>query len=249
MDHPALDGAVALVTEASSVLGAATARRLALEGAAVSLVAPASDRLAVLAEQILSSGGHAVAIEQDITDREQAYGAVQQTLDRFGRLDILVNNAEVRVVSSALHSTLHEWDRMVALNLTALLHVTHAAVPYLIDAATTSPRQVADLVNLGSTAGRVARPGTSVYSLTKSGVVGFSESLRQELVSEGVRVSVVDPGPLGNELLDQWGAAAAAGARRPSEPEQPGHARTVADAIVYIVTREPGEAVDQILLS
>lgn len=166
-DQP-LNGAVALVTSASSAVGAATAHRLARDGAEVALVARRRDRLDQVASDIAGLGGHAAAVEADITEPRSAYEAVEDTLERFGRLDILVNNAEVMLLDSALHATVEGWDQMVSLNVTALLHVTHAAVPYLIDAAATSPRQVADLVNVSSTAGRVARPGSSVYNLTKS---------------------------------------------------------------------------------
>jgi NADP-dependent 3-hydroxy acid dehydrogenase YdfG len=218
-----LDGAVALVTGASSGIGAATARRLAREGAAVALVARPGDRLEQAAASI---GGLGVPIEADLSDPDRADEVVQRTLDRLGRLDVLVNNAGVMLLGSALHASVAEWDQMVALNVTALLRVTHAAVPYLIDAASTSPRQVADLVNVGSTAGRVARPGGSVYSLTRFGLHGFSEALRQELLADSVRVSVVEPGTIGGSLL----------------------ASDIADAIAYVVTRERRVAVNEMLV-
>ncbi|RSM91452.1 KR domain-containing protein [Kibdelosporangium aridum] len=223
MSGQPLDGAVALVTGASSGIGAATALRLASEGAAVALVARRGDHLNQVADDITTLGGHAIAVIADITEPEFASQAVEDTHDRLGRLDVLVNNAGIMLFDTALHTAIEEWDRMISLNVSALVHVTHAAVPYLIDAAATSPRQVADLVNVGSTAGRVARPGGSVYSLTKFGLNGFSESLRQELVSERVRVSVVQPGVT----------------LRPED---------VADAIAYIVTRERGVAVNEILV-
>jgi NADP-dependent 3-hydroxy acid dehydrogenase YdfG len=196
-DQP-LYGAVALVTGASSGVGAATARRLARDGAEV-------------------------AVAADITSPDLANQAVQDTLDRLGRLDVLVNNAGIMLLDTALHTSVEDWDRMVSLNVTALLHVTHAAVPYLIDAAATSPRQVADLVNVGSTAGRVARPAGSAYHLTMFGLQGFTESLRQELLAERVRVSVVSPG------------------------EAP-HPEDVADAIGYVVTRDRRVAVNEMVV-
>lgn len=222
-DH-SLTGAVALVTGASSGIGAATARRLAREGAAVALVARRRERLEQLADEIAILGGTALVVEADLTRPELAEEAVTQTLDRLGRLDVLVNNAGIMLVGTALHATLEEWDRMTALNILAVLHVTHAAVPYVIDAAATSPRGVADIVNVGSTAGRVARAGTSVYHFTKFGLNGFTEALRQELLVERVRVGVVEPGV------------------EPPRPED------VADAIAYVVTREREVAVNEILV-
>ncbi|XVV16351.1 SDR family oxidoreductase [Actinoplanes sp. CA-131856] len=219
-----LSGTVALVTGASSGIGAATARRLAREGTAVAVVARRPGRLTGVVEDVTALGGHAVAVEADLTDPAQAERAVQDALDRFGRLDILVNNAGVMLLGTALHATLEEWDRMVALNVSALLHVTYAAVPHLIDAAATSPREVADIVNVGSTAGRVARPGSSVYNLTRFGLTGFTESLRQELAEERVRVGMVEPGATSIE---------------------PSLAEEVADAILYMAGRDCRVAVSE----
>jgi NADP-dependent 3-hydroxy acid dehydrogenase YdfG len=246
-DQP-LNGAVALVTGASSGIGAATARRLAREGAAVALVARRRDRLDQVAGDIVGLGGHAAAVEADITEPERAYEAVQETLERFGRLDILVNNAGIMIFNSALHTTVEEWDRMVSLNVTALLHVTHAAVPHLIDAAATSPRQVADLVNVSSTAGRVARPGSSAYNLTRFGLNGFAESLRQELLSERVRVSVVEPGAVDTQLANRLGDATRTMTRRQGDAIEALRPEDIADAIGYIVTRERRVAVNEMLV-
>jgi NADP-dependent 3-hydroxy acid dehydrogenase YdfG len=248
MSDLVLDGAVALVTGASSGIGAATARRLAREGAAVALVARRCDRLDQVVEDIRIAGGHAVAMDTDITLPEHAYDAVQRTMERFGRLDVLVNNAGIMLLNSALHADVEEWERMIALNLAAMLRVTHAAVPYLIDAASTSPRQVADLVNVSSTAGRVARPGSSVYTLTKFGLNGFTESLRQELIPERVRVSLVEPGTMASELLTYLGETTRAAMLRQIDGVEALRADDVADAIGYIVTRDRRVAVNEMLI-
>ncbi|WP_327588392.1 SDR family NAD(P)-dependent oxidoreductase [Nonomuraea sp. NBC_00507] len=246
-DRP-LDGAVALVTGASSGIGAATARRLAREGSAVALVARRRDRLDQVVCDIAKLGGEAVALEADITEPERADDMVQDTLDRFGRLDILVNNAGIMLLNSALHTTIEEWDRMISLNVAALLRVTHAAIPHLIYAASTSPRQVADLVNVSSTAGRVARPGSSVYGLTKFGLNAFSESLRQELLSERVRVSVVEPGTVDTELVNHLSDTTQDAARRQLDGIEALRPEDIADAISYIVTRERRVAVNEMLV-
>ena len=183
-----------------------------------------------------------------ITDPEQAYQAVQDTLERFQRLDILVNNAGVMLLGTALHATIDEWDRMVALNVRALLHVTHAAVPYLIDAASTSPRQIADIVNIGSTGGRVAQPASSVYNFTKFGLNGFTEALRQELLRERVRVSVVEPGTAPTELADHLDDDIRVTALGQISGLEPLHPDDVADAVAYIVLRDRRVAVNDITI-
>src|SRR3984893_12967752 len=196
----ALDGTVALVTGASSGIGEEASRALAARGAATALVARRRDRLEKLAAQVEERGGSALVIPADVEVPEQAEAAVQRTVDEMGRLDILVNDAGVMLLGPALDAPLEEWSRMVSVNVLGLLHTTHAALPHLVRAAEDSPRRVADLVNVGSVAGRQARAGSAVYNLTKFGVRAFSEGLRQEVTARHVRVSLVEPGRVSTEL-------------------------------------------------
>jgi NADP-dependent 3-hydroxy acid dehydrogenase YdfG len=248
MSEVGLQGTVALVTGASSGIGEATARALAGLGANVALAARREDRLERLAREIEQAGGRALAIETDVTDREQAIAAVQRTVSEFGRLDTVVNNAGVMLLGPILDAPSDEWDRMIALNLQGLLHVTHAALPHLVQAAQAEPRKVSDLVNISSVAGRVARSGSGVYNLTKHGVGAFSESLRQELAERHVRVSLVEPGAVETELSDHL---------RPEIREQMLkrfgdidrlQASDIADAIAYILTRPRHVAVNEVLI-
>jgi NADP-dependent 3-hydroxy acid dehydrogenase YdfG len=137
---------------------------------------------------------------------------------------------------------------MVSLNLLGFLYVAHASLPHLLKAAEGEPRKVADLVNISSTAGRVARSGAGVYNLTKFGVVAFTESLRQEVTKRHVRVSVVEPGATSTELafqnrpeVLQTMATRFAGMERME-------AGDIADAIAYIVTRPRRMAVNEMLI-
>jgi NADP-dependent 3-hydroxy acid dehydrogenase YdfG len=195
-----LAGTAAFVTGASSGIGAATARRLAQHGACVSLVARRRDRLQALAAGIENAGGTALAVEADITDRTQADAAVQQAAGQFGRLDILVNNAGLMLLGPVAGADPGEWDRMIAINVQGLLYTTRAALPHLLQAAERGPRRVADIVNISSIAGRVAWNGYGVYSFTKFGVNGFTESLRQEVTQRHVRVGLVEPGGVATDL-------------------------------------------------
>jgi NADP-dependent 3-hydroxy acid dehydrogenase YdfG len=137
---------------------------------------------------------------------------------------------------------------MVDINLRGLLHTTHAALPHLLRAAEQEPRRVADIVNISSVAGRVARSGLGVYNLTKFGVVAFGESLRQEVTRRHVRVSTVEPGVVETELTDHL---------RPEIREQTAQrfanmerlqAEDIADAITYVVTRPRRMAVNEMLV-
>src|SRR6202043_1826638 len=120
--------------------------------------------------------------------------------EELGRLDTLVNNAGVMLLGPVEGAPLAEWQRMVEINVLGLLFCAHAAVPHLLRAAENGPRRVADMVNISSVAGRVARSGSGVYNLTKHGVGAFSESLRQEVAKRHLRVSLVEPGAVATEL-------------------------------------------------
>src|SRR3954470_13428645 len=191
-----LRGTVALVTGASSGIGEATARALAAHGATVAGVARRKDRLDALAAEI-----EGLAIEADVTDREQARAAVEHTAQELGRLDIVINNAGVMLLGPIVDAPVEEWDRMIDLNLKGLLYVAHAALPHLTRAAEQDPRRVADLVNISSVAGRRVGAGGGIYQATKHAVGVFSEALRQEVTNRHVRSSLVEPGATESELV------------------------------------------------
>ena len=243
-----LDGTVALVTGASSGIGHATARALANNGAAVALVARRKDRLDALAAAIEKDGGKALAIEADITDKAQAQGAVEKTVSELGRLDTVVNNAGVMLLGPAESAPVEEWERMVALNVNGLLYVSHAALPHLLKAAEDGPREVADLVNISSVAGRVARANVGVYNLTKFGVTAFTEALRQEVGGRHVRISVVEPGAVATELITHVRQEVLAEMAKRFGQMEVLLSEDIADAIAYIVTRPRRVAVNEMLV-
>jgi NADP-dependent 3-hydroxy acid dehydrogenase YdfG len=243
---PVLEGTVALVTGASSGIGAATATALAERGAAVALAARRGDRLEALAADIQGQGGTALVLECDVTDEGQVTAAVERTVAELGRLDTLINNAGVMLLGPVAGAPLAEWQRMVDLNVSGLLYCAHAALPHLISAAEGGPRQVADMVNISSVAGRAARSGNGVYSLTKFGVGAFSESLRQEMAKRYVRVSLVEPGATATELATHNRPEILDAIR--GQFGQRMEAEDIADAIAYIVTRPRHVAVNEMLI-
>ncbi|NNC12504.1 SDR family NAD(P)-dependent oxidoreductase [Planctomonas sp. JC2975] len=243
-----LNGTVAVVTGASSGIGEATARALAAEGASVALVARRRDRLEELAAELASTGSSVLVVEADITDRDQARTAVARTIDEWGRLDILVNNAGVMLLGPIEAAPIEEWDRMLELNLGALLSVTEAALPHLLAAADSGPRHVAGLVNISSTAGRQVKRGSAVYNLTKHGVGAFSESFRQEFSRRHLRVGVVEPGAVDTELRDHLRPEVReAQAERMATMERL-QAPDIADAIRYMVTRPRHMMINELLV-
>jgi len=243
-----LENTVALVTGSSSGIGAATARRLAAEGAAVALVARRRDRLEGLAATIRAEGGAALVVQADVTSQQQAADAVEQAIAGLGRLDIVVNNAGIMLLGPALDAPIEEWDQMVALNVQGMLYVTHAALPHLVRAAADSPRRVADLVTITSTAGRVARPGSTVYNLTKFGAAAFCEALRQEMLSRRVRVSMIEPGTVDTELITHLREDIQQAAKSQTASIEPLRPDDIADTVTYIVTRDRRVAVNEVLV-
>ncbi|MBN8870957.1 MAG: SDR family NAD(P)-dependent oxidoreductase [Solirubrobacterales bacterium] len=243
-----LEGAVALVTGASSGIGEATARALAAQGAKVALVARRTERIEKLAQEIAGRGHTALAVEADVTDQRQAIAAVERAAGDFGRLDIVVNNAGVMLLGPIHGAPTEEWDRMIDVNLKGLLYTTHAALPYLFKAQEDSPRGVADVVNISSVAGRVATAGAGVYNLTKHGVGAVSEALRQEASRHGVRVTIIEPGFVETELQGHNRPEVHEKLKERTAKVEPLQAHDIADAIEYAVTRPAHVSLNELLI-
>jgi NADP-dependent 3-hydroxy acid dehydrogenase YdfG len=243
-----LAGTVALVTGASSGIGEATARTLAGDGAKIALLARRAERLQQLKADIEAAGGEALVVSADVRVADQVQRAVDATVAAWGRLDTLVNNAGLMRMGQAVDAPLTDWDDLVSVNIQGVLYTTRAALPHLVSAAGDSPRGVADVVTISSTAGWVARPGTAVYSLTKFGVNAFSEGLRQELIGKRVRVGIVGPGTVDTEIGDHLPAPAKAAMDERTAGMTKLRSEDIADAVHYMVTRDRRVAVNQILV-
>ena len=240
---PKLDGKVAVVTGASSGIGEATAEALAAEGAAVVVAARREERLADLTKRIEGNGGRVLAAACDVTDEAQAHGLIRKAEDEFGRVDILVNNAGVMLLSTVGKGLSEEWRRMFDVNVLGLLYATDAAIE-------TMKRQGGGhLVNVSSVAGRkVSRESSGVYAGSKFAVGAISEGLRQELLEDNIRVTIVEPGAVATELTDHItdeDAREGLGGLLNLEILQ---AEDIANAIVYAVTQPERVSVNEILI-
>lgn len=240
----ALSGCAAVVTGASSGIGAATALSLAQQGAAVALVARRTGRLEELAAVIRDRGGSCSVLTADLADAVQARRAIQDAVDCYTRLDVLVNNAGYVAMGTIEGGDPADWERMVDLNLNAVLHLSQAALPHLLRAAANGPRGAADLVNVSSVGGRVVRRNNGIYSATKHAVGAFSEALRQEVTGRGIRVGLVEPGMTATEMATGPGSAAARGLPQDTWL----HAEDIARAITFMITQPPHVAVNEIMV-
>jgi NADP-dependent 3-hydroxy acid dehydrogenase YdfG len=238
-----LEGRKALITGGSSGIGEATALAMAAEGAAVALVARRGDRLDELASRIDGDGGTAVAIEADISEEEQAKRLVDTAHTELGGLDCLVNNAGVMLLGPLQGADPGEWRTMIGVNCLGLLYCTHYALPLIRDGGG------GDIVNVSSVAGRVAALGSGVYNMTKWGVVGFSESLRQEGALIGIRVTCVEPGFVDTELQGHnTNPMVLERIEEMRDSMEVLEAENIARAIVYAVSQPKHVSVNEILV-
>jgi NADP-dependent 3-hydroxy acid dehydrogenase YdfG len=233
------EGKVVLVTGASSGIGEAAALALSKAGARVAIGARRADRLADLAHR---AAGEVLTVELDVTQEQSCRDAVAATVERFGGLDVLVNNAGLMLSGPILGADTAEWTRMVRTNLLGSMYMAHAALPHLLE-------RKGVLVQISSTSGRTASAGGGVYAATKFGVNAFSEALRKEVTAQGVRVVVIEPGFVATELSSHITdpgmrdlARDLMNSMRTLQPDD------VAEAVLYAAGQPGHVAVNEILL-
>ncbi|HEX3082637.1 MAG TPA: SDR family NAD(P)-dependent oxidoreductase [Candidatus Saccharimonadia bacterium] len=238
-----IEDKVVIITGATSGIGEATARLLAAEGARVVLAGRRDDRLNALEEEIKDGGGVALAVPTDVSKQASAQALIDATIEEFGRIDILFNNAGVMLLGPVLDADTTDWQRMIDTNLYGLIWCTHAALPHMVK------QGGGHIVQTSSVAGRIARGGSAVYNLTKWGVNGFTEGLRQELVAHKIRTTLIEPGAVATELRDhithkdaKQRAVEFANSMRQLQSED------IAAAVLYAVTQPDHVDVNEILI-
>jgi NADP-dependent 3-hydroxy acid dehydrogenase YdfG len=228
---------VAVITGASSGIGAATARALAADGYRVALLARRVDRITALAAEL---GHGALAIEVDVTDRDALVAAADRVQRELGGADVLVNNAGVMLLGPFSAEQREDYRRMVEVNLLGAITTTEVFLDQLRDGG-------GDIVNISSVAGRTARAGNGVYAATKWGLNGWSESLRQELLPD-VRVTVIEPGAVATELPTHITHAETRQGAEQLYSQVQVTAEDIAEVIAFAVSRPRRLAIHEVLL-
>jgi NADP-dependent 3-hydroxy acid dehydrogenase YdfG len=191
-----IEGKVVIITGASSGIGEAVAKHLVAAGALVSLAARRKDKLDALVEEIKASGGQAISFVTDVTKREQVEALVQGTVEAFGKLDVMFNNAGLMPLSRLENLHFDEWEKMIDTNIKGVLYGIGAALPVFKN------QKSGHFINVSSVAGHRVGPGSAVYAGTKFAVRAISEGLRQEVKPYNIRTSIISPGAIKTELPD-----------------------------------------------
>ncbi|PWR06180.1 oxidoreductase [Micromonospora acroterricola] len=231
---------IVLITGASSGIGAATAGRLAADGHHVVLGARRVDRLAALVADLRLAGGTAEYHQLDVTSRDSVYAFVRGAHDRYGRIDVLINNAGVMALSTLDALRTDEWDQMIDVNLRGTLHGVAAALPLM------RARGTGHIINIGSSAAYRVDPTAAVYCATKYAVRALTEGLRQE--SRDVRVTLVSPGYTHSELTEHGGDPQIQAAARAAAEELGMPATAVADAIASAIAQPDTVDINEIIM-
>lgn len=241
---PMSDDPTVVVTGASSGIGEATARALAESGASVVLAARRASELESIADEIDSAGGDALVVPTDVTNENNVDTLVETTIEEFGSIDVLVNNAGVMLLEPVERADRGNFRQMIEVNLLGVMILTHAVLPIMQE------QGAGHIVNVSSTSGRVAEATAAGYNASKFGINGFTEALRQEVTSEGLRTTLIEPGATMTELsshipdeeVKQQLEESLIESITPLQPED------IAQTISYVVTQPQRVDINEVLV-
>jgi len=219
---------VVIITGASSGIGAAVARRLARDGMRLTLAARRLDRLEQVAAEVEALGGEALVVQTDVRNRDELQRMVQATLDRWGHIDVLLNNAGLGHDRLLIRFKPEKIRDEIHINLIAVIECAQVVLPVMLR------QKSGHIINVASIAGLIATPGGTVYSASKFGVNGFSDALRRELRGSGIHVSAFCPGFTPTEISPELKAISEG---QPGAPRRPGlmPVTYVADQIAHLI--------------
>ncbi len=228
-----LNGKVALVTGASRGIGAAIVRRLAADGAAVALTYNSSpDKAEAVVKEVEAAGGKGLALRADAADADAVRVAVGKTVERFGRLNILVNNAGIAVIKPLADMSLDDFDRIVAINVRSLFVATLEAARHMGEGGR--------IINIGSiNSDYVPFVGGALYAMSKAAVAGLTKGLARDLGPRGITINNVQPGPVETDMNPATGPFADQG-RDLMALHRYAHVDEIAGFVAYLASAEAG---------
>lgn len=230
-----LTGKVALVTGASRGIGAAVALKLASRGAAVAVNYAGSAAAAeAIAEQIVSAGGAAIALQADVSDPGAATGLVEVTIAELGGLDIVVNNAGITRDGLLVRMSDADWSAVIDTNLTGVFNVTRAAAKHMMK------KRSGAIVNITSVVGLMGNAGQVNYSAAKAGVIGLTKSVARELASRGVRVNAIAPGFIQTDMTAELSEAVREATVAQIALGRLGSTEDIANAVAFLASDDAG---------
>jgi NADP-dependent 3-hydroxy acid dehydrogenase YdfG len=238
-----LDNKVAIITGASSGIGYATSLKLSKAGIRVVAGARRTDRLQDLERQIIKNNGEILIQKLDVTSKSDCDSLVNATINKWGKIDVLINNAGLMPLSYFRNGKVEEWEQMVDVNIKGVLYCTSAVVPYMLQ------QNSGHIINVSSVAGRIVFAGGSVYCATKHAITAFSEGLRKELSPKNnIRVSCIEPGAVSTELLDSITDETMNGYIQATKDMEILQSEDIANAISYVIQAPDHVNVNEVLI-
>lgn len=232
---------VAVVTGASQGIGRETALALAQAGAKVAVAARNEEKLAALVNEIAAAGGEAFAVKMDVADAEQVKVGFKQVLEKFGRLDILVNNAAVTRDGLAMRMKKDDWDAVLQTNLTGAHLCIQQALPVMMKA------RAGRIINIASVVAQMGNSGQANYVAAKAGLIGLTKAIAMEIASRGITVNAVAPGFIETPMTDVLPEQVKEKLKERIPLGRMGSSRDVAAAIVFLASDEAGYITGHVL--
>ena len=238
-----LKNKVAIITGASSGIGYATSLTLSKAGIKVAVGARRTEKLQELEKQIIKNNGEILVQKTDVTRKSDCDSLVNTIVEKWGKVDILINNAGLMPLSYFKNGKVEEWEQMIDVNIKGVLYCTSAVVPYMLE------KKSGHIINISSVAGRIVFAGGSVYCATKHAIAALSEGLRKELSpTYNIRVTCIEPGAVETELLESITDESMTGFIQATKDMETLRSDDIANAILYAVQAPRHVNVNEILV-